>query len=178
MLKKIFGLSITALLMALAVNCASKDSYTVTMHQISALGIGSKLGTIIVTKTASGKGIYIKVHLHGLTPGEHGFHIHENPSCAPGEKNGVMVPGLKAGGHFDPGHTGKHRGPFGHGHLGDLPFLVVDNNGFSNSIIIARRPKLSDLKDRSLMIHAGGDNYTDHPPMGGGGMRVACGVIN
>jgi len=28
------------------------------------------------------------------------------------------------------------------------------------------------------MIHAGGDNYADQPaPLGGGGARVACGVI-
>jgi superoxide dismutase, Cu-Zn family len=28
------------------------------------------------------------------------------------------------------------------------------------------------------MIHAGGDNYADQPqPLGGGGARIACGVI-
>lgn len=28
------------------------------------------------------------------------------------------------------------------------------------------------------MIHAGSDNHADHPqPLGGGGARVACGVI-
>jgi len=28
------------------------------------------------------------------------------------------------------------------------------------------------------MVHAGGDNHADHPaPLGGGGERVACGVI-
>jgi Cu-Zn family superoxide dismutase len=37
---------------------------------------------------------------------------------------------------------------------------------------------MSDVKGRSLMIHAGGDNYADQPaPLGGGGARVACGVI-
>ena len=38
--------------------------------------------------------------------------------------------------------------------------------------------KLSDLSGRSLMIHAAGDNYSDDPkPLGGGGARIACGVI-
>jgi Cu-Zn family superoxide dismutase len=28
------------------------------------------------------------------------------------------------------------------------------------------------------MVHAGGDNYADQPePLGGGGPRVACGVV-
>jgi Cu-Zn family superoxide dismutase len=37
---------------------------------------------------------------------------------------------------------------------------------------------MADVKGRSLMIHAGGDNYADQPaPLGGGGARVACGAI-
>ena len=42
----------------------------------------------------------------------------------------------------------------------------------------ANRLKVADVKGRALMIHAGGDNYSDQPkPLGGGGARVACGVI-
>jgi Cu-Zn family superoxide dismutase len=38
--------------------------------------------------------------------------------------------------------------------------------------------KAADLKGRSLMIHAGGDNYSDYPAkLGGGGPRMACGVV-
>jgi Cu-Zn family superoxide dismutase len=34
------------------------------------------------------------------------------------------------------------------------------------------------VKGKALMIHAGGDNYADQPkPLGGGGDRIACGVI-
>ena len=37
---------------------------------------------------------------------------------------------------------------------------------------------VKDLKGRSVIIHAGGDNYSDQPaPLGGGGARIACGVI-
>jgi len=44
--------------------------------------------------------------------------------------------------------------------------------------VLAPRLKLADLPGRSLMVHAGGDNHADHPaPLGGGGARVACGVI-
>jgi len=38
--------------------------------------------------------------------------------------------------------------------------------------------KLAELKDRALMVHVGGDNHADHPaPLGGGGVRMMCGVI-
>jgi len=38
--------------------------------------------------------------------------------------------------------------------------------------------KIADLADRSIVIHAKGDNYSDTPsPLGGGGARVACGVV-
>ena len=93
-------------------------------------------------------------------------------------KDGKMTPGQAAGGHFDPKKTGKHLGPNGDGHLGDLPVLVVDKDGKATTPVVASRLKVADLKGHSLMIHAGGDNYSDTPkPLGGGGARVACGVV-
>ena len=89
-----------------------------------------------------------------------------------------MVPGLAAGGHYDPAGTGRHEGPYGDGHLGDLPPLYVDGDGRATLPVLAPRLEAGDLKGRSLMIHAGGDNYADHPEkLGGGGARVACGVV-
>ena len=44
--------------------------------------------------------------------------------------------------------------------------------------VVAPRLKVSDLAGHALVIHAGGDNYSDQPaPLGGGGARIACGVI-
>jgi Cu-Zn family superoxide dismutase len=89
-----------------------------------------------------------------------------------------MIPGLAAGGHYDPAGSKHHGAPWGDGHLGDLPSLYVDPYGKAVTPVLAPRLKLADLKGRSLMIHAGGDNYSDKPaPLGGGGARVACGVI-
>ena len=85
--------------------------------------------------------------------------------------------GLAAGGHYDPAGSKRHSAPWGDGHLGDLPALSVDANG-NTSPVLAPRLKMADLKGRALMIHAGGDNYADQPaPLGGGGVRWACGVI-
>jgi Cu-Zn family superoxide dismutase len=89
-----------------------------------------------------------------------------------------MVAGLAAGGHFDPSNSGMHQGPYGAGHLGDLPALYVDSLGRAVQPVLAPRVKIDDIRGRALMIHAGGDNYADQPKaLGGGGARVACGVI-
>jgi Cu-Zn family superoxide dismutase len=54
----------------------------------------------------------------------------------------------------------------------------VTQDGIATYPVLAPRLKLTDLKGRSLMIHAGGDNHADHPQkLGGGGARIACGVI-
>jgi superoxide dismutase, Cu-Zn family len=88
------------------------------------------------------------------------------------------VAGLAAGGHYDPQHTGKHEGPYHSGHQGDLPELVVSSNGKATRAVFAHRLTVNDIRGRSIMIHTGGDNYSDHPaPLGGGGARIACGVI-
>ena len=78
----------------------------------------------------------------------------------------------------DPANTGKHLGPRGQGHRGDLPVLRVDVSGNATNAVIAPHLKVADVKGRSIMIHAGGDNYSDQPdPLGGGGARIACGVV-
>lgn len=89
-----------------------------------------------------------------------------------------MVPGLAAGGHYDPKNTGKHGTPWGDGHLGDLPVLFVDADGRANQPVLAPRLTLKRMRGHSLMMHAGGDNHHDHPmSLGGGGARMACGVV-
>jgi Cu-Zn family superoxide dismutase len=100
------------------------------------------------------------------------------PTAVTREKKGSMTAGEAAGGHFDPTGTGRHEGPYGDGHLGDLPALYVDAEGNARHPVLAPRLKVADLKGRVLMVHEGGDNYSDQPkPLGGGGARVACGVI-
>ncbi len=149
---------------------------SITMNSVNNTGIGDSIGIIKANK--SKYGVVFSPKLKGLQPGLHGFHIHENPNCMPKKKDEKMVPALSAGSHYDPSNTKKHSTSWGNGHLGDLPPMFVDVNGNANQPILAPRLKISDLKGRALMIHAKGDNHSDQPKsLGGGGSRVACGVI-
>jgi Cu-Zn family superoxide dismutase len=150
---------------------------SVSMNLVNEQGAGKAIGSIKISE--SPQGLVFTPFLEGLPAGEHGFHVHENPSCAAKEKDGKMTPALSAGGHYDPQSTKKHEGPKGSGHLGDLPVLTVGADGKASDSVLAPRLKMDDVKGRALIIHAGGDNYSDDPePLGGGKARIACGVIN
>lgn len=143
---------------------------TIPVFFTAELGFGKVVGTILIQETPYG--LLFTPNLHGLKPGIHGFHIHQNPSC---ENNGMA-----AGGHYDPNKTNKHLGPYNdRGHLGDLPALYVAEDGSVNVPMLAPRLKsINEIKGHSLMIHEGGDNYADTPEkLGGGGARMVCGVI-
>jgi superoxide dismutase, Cu-Zn family len=148
-----------------------------TVNSISTSGVGARLGTVTFTDTA--RGLLITPRLSGLPPGQHGFHIHEKGNCGPGMNQGKLAAGFAAGGHYDPAHTKRHLGPFSTGgHRGDLPVLVVDSRGDATQPVTAPHLAVAEIRGRSVMIHAGGDNYSDTPlPLGGGGARIACGVI-
>ncbi|WP_105664016.1 superoxide dismutase [Cu-Zn] SodC [Cronobacter dublinensis] len=166
-----------AALVLLACGAAQAASEEVDMRLATEKGVGQSVGTVKISETD--KGLEFAPDLNGLPPGDHGFHIHANGSCEPAMKEGKMVAAEAAGGHFDPQKTGKHAGPDGDGHLGDLPVLSVNNDGKATDPVTAPRIKtLKEVKGKALMIHIGGDNMADHPkPLGGGGGRYACGVI-
>jgi Cu-Zn family superoxide dismutase len=171
-----YTLRLAVLATAMAVPAMAAD-LTVTMHKATQEGTSDSIGTIVIASSTAGA--TFKLDLHGLPPGPHGFHVHENGNCDQTLLNAIRIPAGAAGGHLDPDHTGKHEGPEGHGHFGDLPVLDVDANGTAKQILIASRIKdIAALKGHALMIHAGGDNYSDSPnSLGGGGLRFACGVV-
>jgi superoxide dismutase, Cu-Zn family len=148
---------------------------SVDMRQISDQGVGESIGT--VNLSGGSNGVIMALDLKGLPPGEHGFHMHENPNCDPADKDGKMTAGEAAGPHFDPAATKSHQGPEGKGHAGDLPKFEVAADGTAKAELVAPHLKLVDMKGRTLMIHAGGDTYSDEPPLGGGGARIACGIV-
>jgi len=149
---------------------------TVTVNSITAAGVGPAIGSVIFAD--SKWGLLVTPNLSGLPAGVHGFHIHEKPACGPAEHEGKTAAGFAAGGHLDPAATKHHLGPYGNGHVGDLPPLVVNADGKATTPVLAPRLMVKDVQGHSIMIHAGGDNYADEPePLGGGGPRIACGVI-
>lgn len=155
---------------------AGQTGLSVPMNSVDRNGVGKALGQVQIVQTRHG--LAFTPSLTGLPPGLHGFHVHVNPSCEPKEQDGNMVAALAAGAHYDPAGSKRHGLPWGDGHLGDLPALLVDEAGKAHYPVLAPRLKLADVKGRSLMIHAGGDNHADAPaPLGGGGARIACGVI-
>lgn len=171
------GAAVVALVCSSFAGPIAAAELAVTMHAITGEGVGEAIGTVVIAD--SPQGAVFTPDLRNLSPGEHGFHVHTNPDCGPGDRDGRKVAGLAAGGHWDPENTGRHEGPQGQGHIGDLPVLVVAEDGTATQPVTA--PRITDvttLRGHSLMIHAGGDNYSDEPaPLGGGGARVACGVI-
>jgi Cu-Zn family superoxide dismutase len=172
-----FVLSLACGLVLCGAAAAEAATAKVTVNKIDENGVGQSIGTLRLKDTA--KGLSITPKLKDLPPGPHGFHVHANGDCGPGEQNGKQVAGFAAGGHFDPDKTGKHLGPdSSDGHRGDLPVLVVNDKGHAGKTVVAPRLKVADVKGHAIIIHANGDNYSDQPaPLGGGGARIACGVV-
>jgi Cu-Zn family superoxide dismutase len=173
-------IAVAAVALLLAIGPAQGEATRVTsrsvpIYAVDARGIGARLGTVEMKDVPDG--LRIKLELEGLPPGPHGFHVHTVSDCSQAEIGGRIVPAGAAGPPYDPFRTGRHAGPHGNGYLGDLPFIAVAKDGRAKYTMTAPRLKVDDLRNRSVLITAGGDNYTDTPPMGGGGDAIACGTI-
>jgi Cu-Zn family superoxide dismutase len=171
--QRLLAVTSTGLLVATGVALAQQT--TVDIKRISESGVGDKIGTIVLSEAKGG--LSFKVAVTGLPKGQRGFHVHEKGDCGPAMKDGKMTAGIAAGDHYDPDATKSHKGPKGHGHKGDLAALNTTEKGI-NQTVTASRLKLADVRGRSLVIHEGGDNYSDNPENGGGKGRVACGVVS
>jgi Cu-Zn family superoxide dismutase len=127
-------------------------------------------GTITFTKVANG--IQIVADVDGLTPGKHGFHVHEHGDCS-------GTDGMKAGGHFNPTNT-KHGGPdSAERHVGDFGNLEADEDGhahYDRVDTVITFEGTNSILDRSIIIHADPDDLVTQPT-GNSGARVACGKI-
>lgn len=116
-----------------------------------------------------------------LKAGKHAVHIHEKADCGCDDFK-------CAGGHFDPGPNGNADPDANHGfHAGDLPSIVVDENGKGHLECLTTRVTLSkgpvsilDQPDgTSIMVHANPDPHTPGESGSGhsGGPRLLCGTI-
>jgi hypothetical protein len=77
-----------------------------------------------------------------------------------------MTAGVSAGGHLDQDKTGRHLGPEGKGHLGDLPVLTVSSDGTARQAVVAPRLKIADLRNRAYEGRTGTvePRWRDVPP--------------
>ncbi|MDN7130877.1 superoxide dismutase [Cu-Zn] SodC [Vreelandella profundi] len=167
---------IAASLLLASAAAQANDTLDVEMHKVSVDGVEESIGTVSLESTEHG--LLLTPSLTDMEPGVYGFHVHQNASCDPAENDdGEMTAAQAAGGHYDPEETDTHLGPYGEGHLGDLPVLTVNEDGEANLPVLAPRLSMEDMPGRSIMIHAGGDTYKDEPHLGGGGARMACGVV-
>lgn len=132
---------------------------------------GSKVEGV-VTFTKSGAETKVVAHLTGLTPGKHGFHIHEFGDCSSDD-------GKSAGGHFNPtnnphaGHDAEQR------HVGDLGNIEADSNGKAHLELTDKKIAMSgesSIIGRGVIVHEKADDLKSQPTGDAGG-RLACGVI-
>ena len=127
-------------------------------------------GTVYFSRTPNG--IEVKGDVMGLSPGKHGFHIHQFGDC-------TAPDGTSAGGHFNPENQ-PHAGPDqAKRHVGDLGNIVADSSGNAHYARTDSHLKFEgrdSIIGRAVIVHAGADDLMSQPS-GNAGPRVACGVI-
>lgn len=116
-------------------------------------------------------GVRVVATLEGLTPGTHGFHIHENGDCSAPDA-------MSAGGHYGPAGSphGAPEAAASARHMGDLGNVEAGADGRAtyertDSVLV-----YESIQGRAVVVHASADDLTSQPA-GNAGARVGCGVI-
>ncbi|RVU43138.1 superoxide dismutase family protein [Lujinxingia sediminis] len=137
-------------------------------------GEGEEIGQVMFKEVAGG-GVQVSGMVSGLTPGLHGFHVHENTVCEAPDFT-------SAGGHFNPAshehggpaseHTARHAGDFGNitaNEEGVAEFSFVDT-------MISLSEGMNNVAGQALIVHVGEDDLVSQPT-GAAGARAGCAVI-
>jgi Cu-Zn family superoxide dismutase len=116
-------------------------------------------------------GLHIRGSMHDLSPGKHGFHVHEFGDLR-------VSDGSSAGGHFAP-FDRPHGGPSDtNSHVGDLGNIEATGSGEADFVIIDQDVRLggpASILGRCVVVHSREDDLTSQPS-GAAGARVAFGV--
>jgi Cu-Zn family superoxide dismutase len=127
-----------------------------------------------VTFTQKGDKVLVVANVNSLTPGLHGFHVHEKGDCSAADAT-------SAGGHFNP--AGKPHGApdSAEHHGGDLGNLTADKSGnatlsFEVDGITLDPAAANSIVGKGVIVHANPDDLNSQPA-GNAGPRLACGVI-
>lgn len=159
-----------AILAGLLAGCATTASAPPASAKLIAKSDSTVSGTVSFTEVDGW--LRIEAQVAGLTPGAHGFHVHEAGDCSAPD-------GSSAKGHFNPvGKPHGHHGSESH-HGGDMPNLEANAQGEANYRIEVKGLTLNGptgVIGRAIVIHADPDDYKSQPA-GNSGKRVACGVI-
>ena len=166
-MKHAFVVAGSLLVSGLLAACASGMSAPSGRAALEARSGSTVTGEAVFTRQPGG--LRVEVRAAGLSPGEHGFHIHEVGDCSAPDAT-------SAKGHYNP--AGKAHGhPAGNDrHGGDLPNLTADARGEAHFVADLPGLTLDEIFGRSVVIHADPDDYKSQPA-GNSGKRVACGVI-
>lgn len=168
----IAALSLFSLLGPLACFSSSSGEEGAALATLEPLAGSGVRGTVQFTRVTANR-MRVRAQIQGLTPGLHGFHIHEFGDCSAAD-------GSSAGPHYNPEHK-MHGGPDGpEHHLGDLGNVEADAGGRAaiamTTDIITLDAGPRGVLGRSMVVHADADDLiTD--PAGNSGARLACGVI-
>src|SRR4026209_1030 len=159
-------------LIALAQTPAAKSAASSKAISVLYPTAGNKVsGTVTFTPVAGG--VQVHAEMAGLTPGKHGFHIHEFGDCTAAESS-------SADAHFNPTYQ-PHAGPAAAArHEGDMGNVEADASGNAKLDYVDHQISLTnDAKSpigRSVVVHAKPDDLKTQPS-GDSGARIACGVI-
>lgn len=128
-------------------------------------------GSITFREVADG--VRVEGEIKGLTPGKHGFHVHEFGDCSASDAG-------SAGDHFNPTNKPHGAAEDRERHAGDLGNIEADASGVAkvnfldHNLSMIKGPR--SIIGRSLVVHAKADDLKTQPA-GDSGARVACGVI-
>ncbi|MBN08753.1 MAG: superoxide dismutase [Flavobacteriaceae bacterium] len=121
--------------------------------------------------------VILEAHIMGLNPGMHAIHIHEKADCSASD-------GKSAGGHWNP--TFQNHGAWGDKdsgfHRGDIGNFTADSTGHGMVMFktdlwcLGCDDPIKNLIDKSIIIHAGEDDFISQPS-GAAGARVSCAGI-
>lgn len=141
----------------------------VTLGAVGTSGASGKLQFFALPDEA---GVKIDGELMGLSPGNHGMHVHEVGSCDSPD-------GMSAGGHFNPTAAPHGAADAATSHVGDLGNITADAQGHAKVSIIKGAARLTGpatIVGRSIIVHKDADDCKSQPA-GQSGARIACGVI-
>lgn len=170
-MKMIFALTLGTVVLS---GCASLSGPTTAVAQLAPTQGNTATGQVSLMQQRGQ--VLVKAEIDGLSPGLHGFHVHEKGDCSAPDAT-------TAGGHFNP--EGKAHGAPGQTahHAGDLGNLLANASGHASFKLAVPEQEFTLVQNapnsivgRALIVHAAPDDLQGQPA-GNSGKRIACGVI-